>query len=149
MITIIIQRVLHTNNVGISTRRKVIEEVKYVVIHVKHSEYYQRDGADIYTKLDITPAQAVLGDSVVIKTLDGEKEINIPSGIQSGRTVKIKGAGVPLISRPSTRGDHIVVVSVITPTKISNEEKQLYQKLLELGKNKKISVGEKIRGAFK
>ena len=121
----------------------------YVVIHVKHSDYFQREGVDVYTKLEVTPAQAVLGDTVTIKTLDGEKEINIPAGIQSGRTVKIKGAGVPIISRPSNRGDHIVVVSVITPTKISNEEKQLYQKLLELNKNKKVSVGEKIRGAFR
>ena len=121
----------------------------YVVIHVKPSQYFQRDGIDVYTKLEISPAQAVLGDSVTIQTLDGDKEISIPVGIQSGKTVRIKGAGVPIISRPQNRGDHIVVVNVVTPTKISNEEKQLYQKLLELSKNKKVSVSEKIRGAFK
>lgn len=121
----------------------------YVVIHVKPSEYFQRDGLDIYTKLEISPAQAVLGDTVTIKTLDGEREVNIPVGIQNGKTLKIKGAGVPMISRPTNRGDHIVVVEVVTPTKISNEEKQLYQRLLDLSKDKKPSMREKLRGAFK
>lgn len=121
----------------------------YVVIHVKPSPVFQRDGVDVYTKLEISPAQAVLGDTITIQTLDGEKEINIPAGIQTGKTVKLRGAGVPIISRPQNRGDHIVVVNVTTPTKISNEEKQLYQKLLDLSKNKKVSVSEKIKGAFR
>ena len=57
--------------------------------------------------------------------------------------------GAPIISKPSQRGEHIVVISVVTPTKVSNEEKQLYQKLLDLSKNKKVSMKEKIKGAFK
>lgn len=123
----------------------------YIVIHVKPSTYYKRDGVNVFTNLEITPPQAVLGDNVIIKTLDGDKEISIPAGIQQGEVVKIRNAGVPNISKPSIRGEHIVVISIKTPTHISNEEKVLYQKLYELTKNKtsQKSVKEKLKGVFK
>ena len=123
----------------------------YIVIHVNLSPYYQRDGIDVYTKLEISPAQAVLGDVITIKTLDGEKSVSIPAGIQNGETVKIKGAGVPNISKPSMRGDHIVVVSIKTPTHISNEEKVLYQKLyqIQMERENKASFKDKVKGVFK
>lgn len=123
----------------------------YIVIHVKPSQYYKRDGVNVFTKLEICPAQAVLGDTVSIKTLDGEKEVTIPAGIQNGEVVKIRNAGVPNISKPSIRGEHIVVVEVKIPTHISNEEKALYQKLYEIGVNKNghKSVKEKLKGVFK
>ena len=123
----------------------------YIVIHVKPSHYYKRDGVNVFTKLDINPAQAVLGDTVEVKTLDGNKEISIPAGIQHGDVVKIKNAGIPNISKPSIRGEHVVVVNVKTPTHISNEEKILYQKLYNISANKegRPSVKEKLKGVFK
>jgi len=123
----------------------------YIVIHVKPSTYYKRDGADVYTKLEITPAQAVLGDVVKVKTLDGEKDVSIPAGIQHGECVKIKNAGIPHLSRKDVRGNHTVVISIKTPVHISNEEKSLYQKLYEIQKNKqtKESVRERVKGVFK
>lgn len=124
----------------------------YVVLHVKASDYFKREGNDVYSRLDITPAQAVLGDEVVIKTLDGEKKISVQAGVQSGNSIKIKGAGVPYIQRPSQRGDHIVVVSVKTPTKLSDEERNLYRKLYEIQYNKKAtqqsSIMDKVKGVF-
>lgn len=124
----------------------------YVVIHVKPSDYYHREEMTIYTECVITPSQAALGDTVTIKTLDGDKEIKIPQGLQSGDKVNIKGAGVPSIANSSLRGDHIVIVSVRTPTHMSNEEKDLYEKLYEIQTGKKRdkkSVKDKIKGAFK
>ena len=124
----------------------------YVVIHVKPSEYYNRDGINIITTLDITPAQAVLGDEVMVKTLDGEQKITVQAGVQSGNSIKIKGAGVPYIQRPSQRGDHIVVVAVKTPTKLTEEERNLYKKLYEIQNNKKAtqqsSIMDKVKGVF-
>ena len=122
----------------------------FVVIHVKASDYYTRDNLDVYTKLEISPAQAVLGDEVVIKTLDGEQTIQIHAGIQNGNTVRIKNAGVPVLSRPSQRGDHIVVVSVRIPKQLSDEEKELYKKLYEIGNGKKHSESllSKVKGVF-
>lgn len=124
----------------------------YVVLHVKPSDYFIRKEMDVYTHCTISPAQAALGDSVTIKTLDGEKEISIPAGIQSGDKITIKGAGVPSITSASVRGNQIVIITVLTPTHLSNEEKMVYEKLYEIqmGRQKvKKSVKEKIKGAFR
>lgn len=122
----------------------------YVVLHVKPSDYYTRDGVDVYTKLQLSPAQAVLGDEVVIKTLDGEQKIQVHAGIQNGNTIKIKNAGVPILSRPSQRGDHIVVVTVKIPTQLSDAERNLYKQLYELksGKKAQESLMDKVKGVF-
>lgn len=123
----------------------------FVVIHVEPSKYYKRDGINVFTELEISPAQAVVGDIVSIKTLDGEKEIQIPAGSQHGHLLKIKGAGIPIITRPSQRGDHIVVLKIKVPTKLNEEEKVLYQKLYEIqtGKKPQKSIMSKVKGVFK
>ena len=122
----------------------------FVVLHVKSSDYFERDGLNVFTEVEISPAQAVLGDELIIRTLDGEQKIQISAGIQSGDNIKLKGAGVPVISRPSQRGDHIVVVTVKTPTQLSDEERNLYKKLYELNTNKKPqeSIISKVKGVF-
>ena len=123
----------------------------FVVIHVEPSNYFKRDGINIFTELEISPAQAVMGDSVLIKTLDGEQEVEIPAGVQHENIVKIKGAGVPVITKPSQRGDHIVIVKIVIPAKLSDEEKRLYQRLYELngGKKPQKSIMSKVKGVFK
>ena len=124
----------------------------YVVLHVKSSDDFKRDGNNVYSRIDITPAQAALGDDVTVKTLDGEQKITIQPGIQSGNSIKIKGAGVPFIQRPSQRGDHIVVVAVKTPTKLSDEERNLYKKLYEIQNTQKTkqqaTIMDKVKGVF-
>lgn len=122
----------------------------FVVIHVKASDYFTRDGADVYTKLQISPEQAVLGDEVTVKTLDGEQKIQVHAGIQNGNTIKIKNAGIPILSRPSQRGDHIIVVSIKIPTQLNDAERELYKKLYELkcGKKHSGSLLEKVKGVF-
>lgn len=124
----------------------------YVVLRVKSSNYYKRDGVDVYTKLDIDPSQAVLGDEVEVGTLDGVKTVKIQPGVQSGNTIKIKGAGIPHLSRPSMRGDHVIIVNVVIPNQPSLEEKELYKKLYELKTGKKVesqSLLNKVKGAFR
>ncbi|MBR1424372.1 molecular chaperone DnaJ [bacterium] len=123
----------------------------FVVVHVEPSTYYKRDGINVFTELEISPAQAVIGDVISIKTLDGDKEIQIPAGSQHGSLVKIKGAGIPIISRPSQRGDHIVVLKVVIPTNLNGEEKALYDKLykLQTGKEPDKSIMSKVKGVFK
>lgn len=124
----------------------------YVVLHVRPSHYFKREGFNVYTKLEVSPAQAVLGDEITIKTLDGEKEVNVPVGAQDGNQIKIKGAGVPYLGRTTQRGDHIVIVEVKIPTHLTDEEKQLYIKLYELNTKKKHrekeSLIDRVKGAF-
>lgn len=125
----------------------------YVVLHTKSSEYFKRDGVNVFTKLEVSPAQAALGDEITIKTLDGEKQISIPAGIQSKEPVKIKGIGVPFLGKSTQRGDHVIIVDVKTPTHLNDEEKQLYKRLYELSTKKKFQEKEsfmgKVKGAFK
>jgi molecular chaperone DnaJ len=93
-----------------------------------------------------------LGDEITIKTLDGEKEVSVPAGIQNGNPIRIKGVGVPYLERNSQRGDHIIIIDVKTPTNISDEEKQLYKRLYEINTKKKYhekeSLLDKVKGAF-
>jgi len=124
----------------------------FVVIHVEPSKYYKREGINVFTELQISPAQAVCGDKVTIKTLDGDKEIEIPAGAQYGSIVKIKGAGIPVISRPSQRGDHVVILHVAIPTNLSDTEKELYERLYRLQTGKEVpqkTIMSKVKGVFK
>lgn len=122
----------------------------YVVLHVKPSKYYHREGLNIITKLDITPAQAVLGDNIYVQTIDGDKKLNIPAGIQTGTTLKLAGHGVPHVQKPSYKGDHIVLVNIKTPTNLTDEEKDLYKRLYEIntGKKAQSSFKDKVKGVF-
>ena len=125
----------------------------FVVIHVEPSKYYKRDGINVITELEISPAQAVVGDKVKIKTLYGEHEIDIPAGTQFGDIVKIKAAGIPVISRPSQKGDHIVILKIKTPTNLSEPERNLYKQLYEMQTGKEAkdekSIMSKVKGVFK
>lgn len=125
----------------------------YIILHVKQSDYYKRDGYNVYTRLKIAPSQAALGDEITVKTLDGEKNINISAGSQSGDHVKLKGIGIPHLGRATQRGEHFVVLDVKIPKTLENEEKELYKKLYELNTKKKYQEKEssfidKVKGAF-
>jgi len=122
----------------------------YVVLYVKESKEFIRDGVDIHTVLEITPAQAVLGDEVIINTVDGEAKIQIPQGIDNLEKILIKGKGVPYLGKEGQRGNHYVTIKIKTPKKLSKEEEKLYRALFEIEKNnKKESIIEKVKTAFK
>lgn len=122
----------------------------YVVLYVKEHKDFKRDGINIHTKKEIRFSQAALGDEITIKTVDGDKTIKIPSGIQSGKVLSIKEAGVPVLNNPSRRGDHFVEVIVKTPTSLTEEEKSLFKRLyeVEVEKVKKESLINKVKSAF-
>ena len=111
----------------------------YIILFVKEHKYFNRKGNDIYTTLDVPLYQAALGDNVTVKTLDGEKTISIPQGVEHDKIITIKHEGVPFIGEKHKRGDHHVVVKLKSPKHLSDEEKKLYTKLSELDKKKKSS----------
>lgn len=102
----------------------------YVVLHVKPHPHFRRDENNILLEMGINIAQAALGDKVMVPTLDGDEELVIPAGTQTGETFRLRGKGVPYLRR-SGRGDQLVVIQVMTPTKLNAEQKEL---LAELGK---------------
>ncbi len=107
-----------------------------ILIKVRPHKFFQREGFDLYTEKEISLPLAILGGKVIIKTLDGEVNLKIPAGTQSGTVFKITGRGVPHL-RSTKRGDILVTIKVKIPTKLSRKEKEL---LKEMG----VEEGEKI-----
>ena len=102
----------------------------YVFIDVKPHAYFKRQGNDILIDLKINMAQAALGDEVLAPTVDGEESVKIPAGTQSGKVIRLRNKGVPHL-RSGGRGDQLIVVTVTTPTKLTEEQRHLFQKLSE------------------
>ncbi len=102
----------------------------YVAFKIKDHDYFVRDGINILYKLPINIAQATLGANVLVPTLDGQEELQIPSGTQSLQMFRLKGKGVAQL-RGTRRGDQLVTVEVQIPRKLSDEQKKLFKKLLD------------------
>lgn len=101
----------------------------YVVVDVEAHPFFVRDQADIHLEFPVNVAQAALGATVQIPTLEGEQEdLEIPPGTQNGRVIRKRGLGVPRLQR-SGRGDMLVTVRVVTPTNLSAEQKRLLREL--------------------
>src|SRR3990167_4137317 len=97
-------------------------------------DFFGQAFSQVQVELPISVAQAVLGDNVTVKTQSGETiNIEIPAGIQDGQTIQFKGRGN---AHKRGRGDLLVTMRIKIPKKVSKEEKELYQKLHELEKNK-------------
>jgi molecular chaperone DnaJ len=110
----------------------------YVVLHVKESDRFVRDGLDLIVEQPIGIAQASLGCTVKIKTLDGEADIEVPSGTQSGDRITLAGSGVPHLKGVG-RGDMHVEMRVIVPKKLSKEQREILQKYAEISKEDTMS----------
>jgi molecular chaperone DnaJ len=103
----------------------------YVSISVKRHPLFERDGDDLIHVLRLPMTQASLGAHLMIETLDGEEDLVIPAGTQTGRIFRLRGRGVPAL-RGRGRGDLIVQVEVVVPEKLSAEEAQMIRRLAEL-----------------
>jgi molecular chaperone DnaJ len=96
----------------------------YIVIRVKAHEFFDREGDDIYCEVPLTFAQAALGDEIEIPTLTERVKLKIPGGTQTGTYFRLKGKGVPRL-RGYGQGDQHVKVTVVTPTKLSEDQKEM------------------------
>ncbi|KSU87086.1 MULTISPECIES: molecular chaperone DnaJ [Priestia] len=103
----------------------------YVVFNVRSHELFERDGDDIYCEMPLTFAQAALGDEVEVPTLHGKVKLKIPAGTQTGTRFRLKGKGVANV-RGYGQGDQHIHVRVVTPTKLSEKQKQLIREFAEL-----------------
>ena len=103
----------------------------FLVLDVKPHQFFKRRDQDVILNLDINIAQATLGAEVIVPTLEGEDKLKIPSGTQPGKIFHIRGKGVPHVRNKNQRGDQIVIVNVAVPTKLTKEQKELFEKLAE------------------
>ncbi|WP_409251421.1 molecular chaperone DnaJ [Bacillus sp. SCS-153A] len=96
----------------------------YVVFHVRPHEFFERDGDDIYCEMPITFVQSALGDEVEVPTLHGKVKLKVPAGTQTGTKFRLRGKGVPNVRGYGT-GDQHIHVKVVTPTKLTERQKEL------------------------
>ena len=104
----------------------------YVAVHVKPHSIFKRNADDIIYNLEINYSQAVLGDKLKIPTIYGEVNLKIPSGIQSGKIIRLKDKGLPHLQNRG-KGDMLVVVLIKTPQKISRSQKRILEDLRKEG----------------
>ncbi|MEJ5975947.1 molecular chaperone DnaJ [Novosphingobium sp. PS1R-30] len=101
----------------------------YIFLHVKRHSVFEREGTTLITRVPITFTTAALGGDIEIPGLDGERhKIEIPAGIQSGKQLRKRGVGMPVLQGRG-RGDLVVEISVETPTKLSVRQKELLREL--------------------
>ena len=118
----------------------------YVVVEVKEDDRFLREGSTLYTTVELTYAQAVLGDSIQIDGLTGHLEIDIDAGTQPGEQFKINAEGLPRL-HGGARGPLVVQVTVQVPKKISEAQEKLLREFAELG-GEALPKGVKSSGFF-
>jgi molecular chaperone DnaJ len=100
----------------------------YVVLDVKNHPYFERRNADLYCTVPITVVQAALGATIEVPGLAGKESVKIPEGSQTGEIVRLKGKGLP-DPHGGGKGDLYVNLHVVTPTKLTREQRKLLEQL--------------------
>lgn len=103
----------------------------YIFLHVKRHRVFEREGTTLLTRCPISFTKAALGGEIEIPGLDGAVHtIEIPAGIQSGKQLRKRGAGMPVLQGRGT-GDLVVEIAVETPTKLTARQKELLREFQE------------------
>jgi molecular chaperone DnaJ len=96
----------------------------YVSVTVTEDSRFQREGNDVVSVLDLPFTRAAIGTSVTVETLDGPHDLEVRPGTQPGEVLVLRGKGIPVLGGRG-RGDHRVVVNVLVPRKLSDEQRSL------------------------
>jgi molecular chaperone DnaJ len=105
----------------------------YLRVFIKPHNVFKRKGDDLYVKMPILFSQAALGDEIEVPTIEGTKVLlTIPQGIESGRVLKVSGKGIPHFSGLG-RGNMLVEIEIVTPTKLTKDQKELLERLKNEG----------------
>jgi molecular chaperone DnaJ len=125
----------------------------YVVLDVKDHQFFERRGADLYCTIPLSVAQAALGTELQVPGLSGDEKLRIPEGTQSDAVFRVKGKGLP-DPRGGGKGDLYYHVRVLTPTKLTREQRKLMELLAATLKvenkpaDKNSSIFEKVKDIF-
>ncbi|MFP4007536.1 MAG: DnaJ C-terminal domain-containing protein [Spirulinaceae cyanobacterium] len=101
----------------------------YLKITVEPHAIFELQGSDIFCRVPLTPSEAIVGGAVEVPTIDGLVRINVPAGVKPGQRLRLANKGFP---KGEERGDQLVEIAIAIPPTISDEEKELYDKLRAL-----------------
>ena len=97
---------------------------------LNHTRFWERRGPDVLLEVPVSVPQAALGTKISVPTLDGEADLDIAAGTQSGDVVVLKGQGIARLDG-NGKGDQIVAIRVEIPTKLSARVKEILRDLAE------------------
>ncbi len=122
----------------------------YVYLTIGRHERFRREGLDVAIDVPIAFPQAALGAEVEVPTLEGVVTIHVPAGTQSGSVHRIRGRGMPSV-RGGTRGDELVTLHVVVPTKITRRERELLEEFARIGGDRieEKSFLDRVKEAFR
>jgi molecular chaperone DnaJ len=100
----------------------------YVQVAVAADGRFERDGTDLISAVRIPATEAMLGTTVTVPTLEGEREIELEAGVQPGHEETLRGSGLPRLGGRK-RGDQRIVVEVVVPTNLSDDQRELAERL--------------------
>ena len=99
----------------------------YVAVHVAPHKRLSREGTELFYELGVSIAQAALGTTIKVPTIEGDEEVEIKPGTQPGTEVRLRGRGVPHLRRSGMRGDLHVLINVAIPTKLNKRQRELLE----------------------
>jgi molecular chaperone DnaJ len=124
----------------------------YVQVRVKRDPRFVREGDDVFSTVDLTMTDAALGSTVAVPTLDGEVELEFAPGTQPGEIRVLRGRGMPIL-QGFGRGDHRVLVNVVVPRKLSEEQRELLERFAQAADDETYRADEgffdKLKSAFR
>ena len=127
-----------------------------ITIYVRPHEYFVRKGSNIFCDVPISFVQAALGDTITVRTIDGDQTITIKPGTQPDTIQTIRGKGVFNVRNPRIRGDQVITLKVKVPTSLTSSQKELLRKfgeetgdLPKEDEDEKKGFFDKIKDAFK
>lgn len=127
----------------------------YVQVQIADDERFHREGTDLVTVLEVTATTAMLGATVPVATVTGEREVELEPGVQHGDTIRIRGEGLPALRGGRRRGDLHVAIKVVTPVALDDEQRELAERLeASLGPENapgtaRQGIFERVRRAFR
>ena len=123
----------------------------YVFLSIARHSEFRRDGADLYLDIPISFPQAALGATVSVSSLEGPVELQIAPGTQTGSLYRMRGHGMPSV-RGNARGDLIVTVHVVVPTKLTKRQRELLEEFAAAGGDRiddAKSFFDRVKDAFR
>ena len=101
----------------------------YIVVKVQEHNIFVRSGNNIEISIELNVSTLVLGGVIKIPTIQGEESLTIAPGTQSGQIFRLRGKGIVDVREQNKRGDELIKVFVKIPKKLTNEQREIYQKL--------------------
>jgi molecular chaperone DnaJ len=121
----------------------------YVYLSVTPHESFRRDGLDVLLDVAVSFPQAALGGEIAVRSLDGSIPLTLNPGTQSGSQYRLRGRGMPSV-RGGAKGDQLVTVHVVVPTKLSKRERELLEDYARAGGDQieEKSFFDRLKDAF-